>query len=136
MEKMRKVYLMIAFLALVSCKGGNEPDAGLVCDAVYVPVVTFDFIIADTGEQYCGPAEISYSGEYNSEEYGPYNQSCICINGEMRNLYDDYHPCHVDPYGHASIKVEVEGYETFTTEVDVPYECHPRIPVRVELQPI
>ena len=119
-------------------KGDDVEDGDectvLMCDAVCIPVVTFEFVIVDTGEHYCGPADISYRGEYKNEAYGPYRTSCICDDGEMKIQPGDYYNCHVDPYGHALITVEVEGYERFTAEVDIPScECHPQIPVRVEL---
>lgn len=116
--------------------GDNECILVGGCDGHYAPEVIFEFVIADTGEPYCGPAEISYSGEINNENYGPYQDSCICIDGEMRSQHYDYFPCHVNSWGHVSITVVVEGYETFTTEVDMPCECHPQIPVRVELTPL
>jgi hypothetical protein len=104
----------------------DADQAPLYCDAFYVPVVTLEFVIAGTGEHYCGPVDASYTYGDNQTR----NILCTCVDGLMV-------PCQADPpYGEATVTVEVEGYEKFETHIFVPYKCHPQIPIVVELIPL
>jgi hypothetical protein len=116
--------------ALEDGAGGRD---GLICDAVYVPLVTFTFMDAVTQKVYCGPATIGY--EVVGKDLSG-TAACDCRDDMMVNL-DRGFECHVNPpEGETSIiTVSVEGYDDFTAEVTLPYTCHPRAQVDVRLQP-
>ncbi len=139
---MRAMGMLLA-LVWVACEpsGGGPADAGdvrqeLTCDAVYVPSVTFVMIDDATGEAHCGPAKVGYVGPGDAE---PTMHPCSCSEGKRAD-YDggaNGFPCHVNPpAGETSVvHVEVEGYEAFTAEVSLPWECHPQQVVEARLVP-
>lgn len=112
---------------------GPDVRDALICDAVYVPLVTFTFMDASTQKVYCGPATIGY--EVVGKDLSG-TAECDCEDDVMVTLGRGFE-CHVNPpEGETSlITVSVEGYEDFTAEVTLPYICHPRAQVDVRLWP-
>jgi hypothetical protein len=127
--------------------GDPTPDAGereaLVCDAIYLPILTFTFTDEATGEPYCGPAEVSYEvlGDFDVHDwYGSSGMSCECRDGVMmvtEGTYFDSFECHlVPPRGETSVvRVTAPGYQTFEQEVTLPYVCEPFTIVEARLAP-
>jgi len=117
-----------------SCNGGCGNREPLECDGIYLPLITFTFTDASTGNAYCGPATIAY---VVVGESGPSTVECYCQDNAMV-MGPGFALCHVNPpEGETSrITVSVEGYGDFTTQVTLPYECHPQERVDVVLQPV
>ncbi len=111
----------------------------LICDAIYIPIVTFTFIDTSTGMLYCDLATVGYSSPRCGYEH---EAPCGCRDGEMTLYPDyphsDYMGCVLDPpAGETStITVSAPGYRVFTQEVTLPYECHPRVHIDVMLEPL
>ena len=115
------------------------PDM-MICDAIYIPLVTFTFTDASTGEPFCGTARVYYMEPRCGRDY---EVPCGCFEGEMIQNPDSPYPsgelpCHVSPpVGETStITVTVTGYRDFVQDVTLPYECHPTEHIDVLLEPL